>query len=96
MYYNTTHETSDKLKRLVNQASSQQRAVLAIFKHRGMLSASLCHSIYMRAADRYTPLTSIRRAITDLTKAGKLEKTSEKVEGYYGRDEYIYKFVFAK
>jgi len=34
---------------------------------------------------RYWPITSIRRAITTLTKAGKLRKTKELQRGNYGK-----------
>ena len=35
-----------------------------------------------------SPLTSIRRAITNLTERGVLERTDEKVTGPYGKAEY--------
>ena len=38
------------------------------------------------------PLTSVRRAMTNLTKDGLLEKTELKAEGIYGRPEHFWKY----
>src|SRR5580692_380235 len=40
-----------------------------------------------------TPLTSIRRAISNLTKRGLLRKTNVKVQGLYGRSENLWERV---
>ena len=42
---------------------------------------------------RNWPLTSIRRAISNLTRDGKLIKTDKKCKGLYGRDEFIWRVV---
>jgi DNA-binding transcriptional regulator PaaX len=39
------------------------------------------------------PLTSVRRALTNLSKQGKLIKTDEKKKGIYGRDEFIWSTI---
>ena len=40
-----------------------------------------------------TLITSVRRSITDLTKEGYLEKTSEQRKGLYGKKEYIWRII---
>ena len=42
--------------------------------------------------DNNTPLTSIRRAITNLEKKGKLEKTDIQKEGMYGKKTFCWVF----
>ena len=42
---------------------------------------------------RNIPLTSVRRAISDLTRNGDLVKTDKQVMGIYGRKEYVWRVV---
>jgi hypothetical protein len=39
------------------------------------------------------PITSVRRSITNLEKAGKLEKLKETREGDHGRQNHVWRFV---
>lgn len=86
-YYNTNGEAGDVLRESRNGARAQQDAVLALFTRRpeALLAPHEVHEILGAGA---TPLTSIRRAITNLTEAGLLEKTDERRLGQYGK--YVY------
>jgi hypothetical protein len=79
-YYNTNDESGETLGNSQQQARYQEQVVLAYFRaNRGLLFAP--HEIPMPAG---TPLTSTRRAMTNLTKRGDLEKTHEMRMGTMG------------
>jgi hypothetical protein len=97
-YYNTTNLAGGALKKAKNKTLTQKERVLSIFQfrkladlkiglNRGLLSPSQCWKIYQLEYGR-TPITSIRRSITDLTNDGYLEKTGFKSLGEFGRPEY--------
>jgi predicted RNA-binding protein YlqC (UPF0109 family) len=86
-YYNTNREKGETLINSNVKAKSQEEEVLSIFKERVRLSASEAWKIY---AKQGTPITSIRRAITNLCKDYKLVKTEETTEGIYGKKEHVY------
>jgi len=88
-FYNTNELNKKDLSKAINKASKQEEIVLTIFKFRKKLSASQAWKIYQEYKPN-TPLTSIRRAITNLLKLGYLTKTAEKITGIYGAREYIY------
>lgn len=86
-YYNTTNESGATLKNNVEKAKSQEEKLLEHFYNFVWgFNPSLLHSAF----ESY-PITSIRRALTNLTKQGKLIKTYEKRIGMYGRSEYVWK-----
>lgn len=88
MYYNTTNEEGAELKSYSEKAETQKEAVLFLFQKFKHGTPSEVWKFY---GSNLCPLTSIRRAITDLTKEGKLIRTEEKKPGIYGRPESIYK-----
>jgi len=87
-YYNTTEETGSELAESHAKAKTQEKKILLCFHdQRNPLSASvLCEMLN----DAY-PITSIRRALTDMTNQGDLEKTDKKVMGRYGKREHQWK-----
>ena len=84
-YYNTTEETGSELAESHAKAKTQEKKILLCFHDQGNpLSASaICDMLN----DAY-PITSIRRALTDMTNQGDLEKTDKKVMGRYGKKEH--------
>jgi hypothetical protein len=90
-YYNTTNLKGDELKEAETKAFNQTSVVYNLFTRYGRLSPSQCLQKYIEVT-RLTPppITSIRRAITKLTDAGKLEKTDERVMGMFGKKEYVW------
>ena len=95
MYYNTTNETGISLKTNFEKADNQTRLTLAVFQTypNDNLSANDVWSFLIdnESINEQTPLTSIRRAITDLTNAGKIVKTNRKVLGSAGRKTYTWR-----
>ena len=95
-YYNTVSESGQLLLNYKAQTENQDAQVLKVFARLkraltpsevwGFLTGSL--EIPME-----TPITSIRRSITNLTGEMKLRKTSEKGLGKYGRSECKWRFI---
>lgn len=89
-YYNTTSEKGQILSTNKAKAKAQDFKVLQYFekRKRKLISPTQVWEALFTSA---TPLTSVRRAISNLTKMGLLEKTAKKQKGIYGRDEYKWK-----
>tara|TARA_R100000315_G_C5192540_1_gene112410 strand:+ start:461 stop:835 length:375 start_codon:yes stop_codon:yes gene_type:complete len=95
MYYNTTNENGSLLKVNTKQAENQTTLTLSVFQTYPTYTFSADEVwnflIDNEAINEQTPLTSIRRAITDLTNAGKIVKTNRKVLGSAGRKTYTWR-----
>ena len=87
MYYNTTHLTADQLRAAIESCNRQEIRVRQLYRQYGDMTPSQCHEIY---GDPMTPLTSIRRAISDLTEKGLLHKTGRMSAGRYGKPEHVW------
>jgi hypothetical protein len=88
-YHNTTNAGAE-LARYERAARSQDEQVAELFRsYVSPFSPSEAHRMLRTRA----PLTSIRRAITNLTRAGVLERTDEQAMGPYGRPEYRWKLA---
>lgn len=97
MYYNTTKEEGSQLDLFIEQAENQQDVIFNVFKsQKRPLSPSDVFKILnkFRTEKEQMLLTSIRRAITDLTSENKLIKTDQKKPGIYGRNEFIWKLNY--
>ena len=87
-FYNTTAEVANTLVKYSKHAEKQEAVVLNIFRKSTIgLTAS---EVFTRYPYKNTPITSIRRAITNLMNAKKLVKTTIKRPGIYGRNETEY------
>jgi Fe2+ or Zn2+ uptake regulation protein len=90
-YYNTNNETGEELQASRRKSSKQKTEVLAVFLTYPTtpLSPDDIHSFIKDNSEepdaQLWPITSIRRAISDLTKEGELFKTEEKKMGSYGK-----------
>lgn len=89
VYFNTTNETGETLKTYRAKAAEQDARILAIMQDIGVASPSQVH----KAMNTTAPLTSVRRAMTNLTNAGKLTKMEHKIVGPFGRREHTWKIV---
>ena len=90
VFHNTTDLQGEDLKKRQIKAGSQNAEILTyfqLFPHHSFTPWEL----QQRMNIRHAPITSIRRAMTDLTKLGYLEKTSEKYPGPYGDLCYAWK-----
>lgn len=96
MYYNTTSLFGEELQAEVANAETQDELVMDVFKALKMpLSPSLVYRFLINRkfiSDR-TPITSIRRAITNMAQAGLIVKTGTKVVGIYGKKENQWKLT---
>ena len=93
-YYNTTNEDSEALAIARDHTAKQDARIYDVFisgKRDGViyLSPWSVHEFIGAAI----PITSVRRSINTLTKAGKIVKTTVKVKGPYGRPCYCWKLV---
>jgi hypothetical protein len=86
-YHNTTDVAGSALVEYTGAAADQELRILHYFQKTGRpLRPSEVHD----AVGGRSPLTSTRRAITNLTSAGYLEKLTRKAEGLYGRPEHFW------
>jgi predicted transcriptional regulator len=94
-YFNTTLEPVQLCIEYERKAQEQEALVLACFYQ---LTTASPFQVYKKLLllgkiKENTPLTSIRRAITNLTKRGILKKTRYKVSGAWGRQEGLWELV---
>ena len=86
-YYNTNSESPTQAAESTAKTQKQELVILAFFKkQREPLSPSMVHKAFLEI----WPITSVRRAMTDLTLAGELVKTKETVPGAYGKREHLW------
>jgi len=93
-YYNTVGET-EQLDLFTRINKGQDRLILAIIKWRDkVFSAKDIFNFCKNQRVQKAPLmTSIRRSINTLKRAGYIRPTGERVPGLYGRSELQYKLV---
>jgi len=90
-YYNTTHLTGFELKESRRKANTQEDRILTFFEKNADKAFSPEEiQTYCMMANR--PLTSVRRAITNLTKEGCLRKTSHMKPGNYGKPVHTWQY----
>ena len=77
MYYNTNNESSSTLKRSKRRAASQEEIILDLFKRNPNFHMTPfdIQEALTNLYDLDAPITSVRRAITDLTTEDRLIKT---------------------
>ena len=82
-YFNTAHETGDRLEKFRKKAMSQEEWVLAFFRMYPFKTFSV-HEVRRRVLPD-APHHSVQRAMSNLTEAGWLVKTDRMVIEKYGR-----------
>ena len=92
-FFNTINLEGKALEVANKKAVSQEDRIIRIFKQSVYpdLTASEVHKLYQLMNGCDTPITSIRRAMTTLSKSGRLVKTSKARTGLYGKPNYTYK-----
>lgn len=90
-FYNTIHESGEKLRESIRKAQTQEDKILAFFKSFPEKSFTPFDIQYVGVFDNSVPLTSIRRAMTNLEKKNFLEKTQEQREGGFGKANYCWR-----
>ncbi len=90
MYHNTNHESGAVLECSQAKAKTQESRILDHFRKGGEYTPDqVWHKLFRNG----TPLTSVRRAITNLTADGYLEKTERQQPGMYGKMTYTWRLV---
>jgi len=92
MWYNTISLEGMELKAAHLNTLKQEEFITEIFKNNPtqLISPSQVLSIYNKYYQKNVPITSIRRAMTDLTDKNVLRKTSVMVKGEYGKSEHCW------
>ena len=88
-YHNTTRVSGDQLRQYQAKAEEQDTAVLVIMSTLKRATPSQVQALLPSS----TLITSVRRSMTNLTKEGKLAKTTERRTGPYGRPEHLWQYV---
>lgn len=91
-FYNTIGASMAQLDLFEAHASTQEARVLEFFRERSH-EAFTPFDVQKAVFYANTPITSVRRAITNLTKAGKLFKTSDQKDGNYGTKNHKWQLV---
>lgn len=93
-FYNTTKRTGEELIRAEEEARSQEERVLAFFRsEKGFKSPfEVWHRLFLCSI----PITSVRRAMTNLANEGHLEKTDILVTGDYGKPNHLWRLAVRK
>lgn len=91
-YWNTTRLTGSELREAVLSADKQEAAVLAIFD-RWPAQPMSPSQVWRIGCDQgcHWLLTSVRRAMTNLTDERELVKLDDRVDGAYGRKEFVWR-----
>lgn len=95
-FFNTNNTLKHHLPKENEKASCQQDIVLDLFKtsyHKWTASLVWEQLLSTDKIHQLTPLTSIRRAMSNLQRAGYLEKENETRMGMYGKNEHYYKLI---
>jgi hypothetical protein len=88
-YFNTTRSTHPALTRYEEKAVSQEDQILVWFR---MYEQTASPSKICKLFHEW-PITSVRRAMTNLTNEGELVKTDQQVLGPYRRPEYVWRLA---
>jgi len=89
-FHNTIDATGQALIKYESEAKTQEQKILAFFQ-RYPNSSMTPDQVHSLAFSPNVPLTSIRRGISNLTKAGLLVKTEIQKQGKYGKPNYTWK-----
>lgn len=87
-HHNTTYETGATLDLFEVKAQTQESIILRFFLRTNRAWSP--SQVHCRTLPGH-PLTSVRRAITNLERNGHLIKTDRKVQGVYGRPEHVWR-----
>jgi len=91
-FYKTVQMDRKELSERKEKAKSQQETVLNFFKkHPGSYFTPF--EIWDYVFEKRCPVTSVRRSMTNLEKAGYLIKTKEYKEGDYGMKNHTWRFL---
>ena len=86
-YHNSTNQSKEFVKTEVKKFNRQEDEVFVIMSRFKKATAS---DVWNRFGTGRVPITSIRRALSNLTHEGELHKTKSTKIGLYGKPEHYY------
>ena len=86
-FYETINQTDSALKESKKKTRKQEDLIYSLFVKR---NRPLSPSMVLSQSGLNCPITSIRRAMTDLTNLGKIVKTDRQIKGIYGKAEHLW------
>ena len=86
-YYNTIEEVGTALTESKKKTRKQEDLSYSLFQKR---NEPLSPSMVLSQSGLNCPITSIRRAMTDLTNSGHIVKTDRQVRGMYNKPEHLW------
>ena len=86
-FYNTNKESVEEALASSAKATKQETVIYDLFL---LCNKPLSPSMVHKALNEKWPITSIRRAMTNLTDDGTIVKTQETVKGVYGKNEHLW------
>tara|TARA_B100000085_G_scaffold202578_1_gene186162 strand:- start:3600 stop:3929 length:330 start_codon:yes stop_codon:yes gene_type:complete len=91
-FFNTINEQPSELAVSIAKAKSQEEKIMkCIYYYESKYTnLSFSPSMVLNMTNLKCPLTSIRRAMTNLSNEGKLIKTNNKIKGMYGKQEHLW------
>ena len=90
-YFNTNNERGEVLTQSVSRATKQEDVIMDFFRLRpGRRFSPEDVQAWCLST---SPLTSVRRAITNLTDQGKLIKTNQMKKGMYGKNVHTWELA---
>ena len=88
VFYNTVNATGAELAECRQRAATQEQVLYAFFLRHPTLA---CSPSRLGPVLPKAPITSIRRALTNLTAAGILVKTDQQTPGVWGKPEHLWR-----
>ena len=96
-YYNTTKETPAELIVSKAKAYTQEEAIMDLFFDRSVIHMTPSDVWHIYSEEfKNVPITSIRRALTNLTNRQQLVKSDLTRMGPYGKKEYCWRLAKAE
>ncbi len=89
-FYNTINLEAKDLSLAQVNALTQEQRILRWFMRQGRTASFGPSAVLIRVFHNGTPLTSVRRAMTSLTKRGDLIKCAAMIMGTYGKPEHLW------
>ena len=86
-FYQTIDQVGSALKESKKKTRKQEDLIYSLFVKR---KRPLSPSMVLSQSGLNCPITSIRRAMTDLTNLGKIVKTDRQIKGIYGKAEHLW------
>jgi len=91
-YFNTTHIRGQQLINYKEGAEDQENMIARFFEYHQSGEWTPEDIFTWHPGFHHTPITSIRRAFTNLKNIGIIYKTDTQIDGMYGRPIYTWRY----